>query len=172
MKRRCSLLFAILSLLACPAAAAPFSGAGAPFSGNAAGPGYAHGTWTPAVTASSTAGVPAYTTHVGSYQKIGNFVEAQFDIVLSGWTGTPSGNVTITGLPLTSTATTSDDGGCIITNYAVTGLASLTYGLTGVIAPSATVVTIYEDNNTGVTQLTAAQTGTTPTLIGVCFYHI
>jgi len=130
------------------------------------------GTWTPGVTASSTAGTPAYTTQVGSYVRIGSFIHVQFNIVLSGWTGSPSGNVTITGLPLTSTATTNDNGGCIITNYTVSGLASLSYGLTGVISTSSTVASIYEDNNTGVTQLTAAQAGTTPTLVGYCNYHI
>ena len=36
------------------------------------------GTWTPAVTASSTAGTPAYTTAVGSYIKFGHFSPGRY----------------------------------------------------------------------------------------------
>lgn len=130
------------------------------------------GTWTPAVTAAGTPGTPAYTTQVGSFVKIGTFVHAQFNMVLSGWTGTPAGNVTITGLPFTSTATTSDNGGCIITQYTVTGLAASNWGITATIAPSATVATLLSQANAGTNNVTAAQTGTTPTLIGFCNYHL
>jgi hypothetical protein len=130
------------------------------------------GSWTPAVTASSTAGTPAYTTHVGSYVAIGNFVYAQFNIVLSGWTGSPSGNVSITGLPLTSTATTNDNGGCTITNYTVSALTASNWAITGVIAPSGTSSLLYASDVSGVSNVTAAETGTTPTFIGFCMYHI
>lgn len=130
------------------------------------------GSWTPAVTASSTAGTPAYTTAIGSYVRVGSYVYAQFNLVLSGWTGSPSGNVTITGLPFTSTATASDNGGCIITQYTVTGLAASNSGIEGVIAPSGTTALLQSENNTGMANVTAAQTGATPTLIGFCNYHM
>lgn len=130
------------------------------------------GSWTPGVTASSTAGTPAYTTQVGSYIKIGSSIYVQFDLVLSGWTGTPSGNVSITGLPFTSTGTSSDNGGCIVTQYTVTGLAASNWGITGVIAPSGTTALLLSQNNTGTANVTASQTGTTPTLIGFCNYHL
>ena len=129
------------------------------------------GSWTPAVTASSTAGTPAYTTAVGSYVRMGNYIYVQFKIVLSGWTGSPSGNVTITGLPFTATSATNDNGGCLITSYTVSALAATNYGLTATIAPSTTVATLFSDGNAGVTNLTAAEAGTTPTLIGFCNYH-
>jgi hypothetical protein len=132
---------------------------------------YTPGTWTPAVTAAGTAGTPAYTTQVGSFEQIGREVHVQFTIVLSGWTGSPAGNVTITGLPSAATATANDNGGCVITQYTVTGLASTNYGIDGVIAPSATAITLYSEGNTGTANVTAAQTGTTPTLIGFCVYH-
>ena len=130
------------------------------------------GSWTPAVTASSTAGTPAYTTAVGSYVRMGNWIYEQFNIVLSAWSGSPSGNVTITGLPFTSTATTSDNGGCVITKYSVTGLTASNYTITATIAPSTTVATLLEQSNTASANVTAALTGGTPTLIGFCNYHM
>ena len=74
----------LFALLACPVEA-QISGGGTVFRIGSVG------TWTPAVTASSTAGTPTYTTAVGSYVKVGNYIYAKFDIVLSGWTGSPSG---------------------------------------------------------------------------------
>lgn len=130
------------------------------------------GSWTPGVTASGTAGTPAYTTQVGSYVKIGSFVYVQFNLVLSGWTGSPAGNVSITGLPFTSTGTASDDGGCVLTNYTVTGLTASNWSITGLISPSSTSAALFAADVTGNTAVTAAQTGTTPTLIGFCNYHL
>lgn len=130
------------------------------------------GTWTPAVTASSTAGTPTYTTAVGSYIRIGKLVYVQFNIVLSGWTGSPSGNVSITGLPYTSTSTTSDNGGCVLTNYTVSALTASNWSITGLIAPSGTSAALYAADVSGNTTVTAAETGTTPTLIGFCNYHL
>jgi hypothetical protein len=155
----------LFALLACPVEA-QISGGGTVFRIGSVG------TWTPAVTASSTAGTPTYTTAVGSYVKVGNYIYAQFDIVLSGWTGSPSGNVTITGLPFTATATASDNGGCDVTQYTVSGLTASNFGITGIIAPSATVVNLLEQGNAGTANVTAALTGTTPTLIGFCNYHM
>jgi hypothetical protein len=137
-----------------------------------ANPTYGQGTWVPGVTASSTAGTPAYTTHVGSYITVGNWVYVQFTIVLSGWTGSPSGNVSITNLPYAATGTANDNGGCQITQYTVTGLASSNYGIAATIAPSATTAVLQSEGNTGTANVTAAQTGTTPTLIGFCTYRI
>lgn len=130
------------------------------------------GTWTPGVTASSTAGTPTYTTAVGSYTRIGIEVFAQFDIVLSGWTGSPSGNVSITGLPFAATSNANDYGGCVATKYSVSGLTASNWSITGTIAPSATAAILYAADVTGNTNVTAAQTGATPTLIGFCIYHM
>ena len=129
------------------------------------------GSWTPTVTTSSTVGTPAYTTQVGSYVVMGSYVFAQFDLVLSGWTGSPSGNVSIASLPFTSTATASDNGGCVITQYTVTGLAASNWGITGVIAPSSTTALLQQHANAATAAITAAQAGATPTLIGFCTYH-
>lgn len=174
MFKKIALILASLFVFALPVPvmAAPFNGGAGGFSNNVAAPAYLQGAWTPGVTASSTAGTPAYTTQVGSYEQIGRLVHVQFKIVLSGWTGTPSGNVTITGLPGAATATVNDNGGCVVTSYTVTGLASTNYGIVGTIAPGTSAITLFSNGNTGTTNVTAAQTGTTPTLVGYCTYHI
>jgi hypothetical protein len=133
---------------------------------------YGEGTWTPAVTTTGTAGTPAYSIQEGDYTRIGREVTARFSIILSGWTGSPSGNVNISGLPFTSSATTNNYGGCAIVNYAVAGLASNNYGMSGLIQPGATVVNLLSNSNTAANFSTAAQIGTTPTIVGVCHYHV
>ncbi len=134
-------------------------------------PTYAATTWTPAITTTSTVGTPAYTTQVGSYEKIGRQVTVRFDITLSGWTGSPTGNVEISGLPVAAANTSNDYGTCAISNYTVTGLAASNIGITGLISPNTSVIILYQNSNTASSQITAAQAGTTATLIGFCNYH-
>jgi len=129
------------------------------------------GTWTPTVTTDGTAGTPAYTTQVGSWDNLGRFIRASFTIVLSGWTGTPTGNILIAGLPFTSANNANDNGGCTITKYTVTGLAASNVGITGFIPINSTQIQLFSGGNTGTTQITQAQAGSTATLIGVCQYH-
>lgn len=133
---------------------------------------YVEGTWTPAITTSGTVGTPAYSVQVGSYTRIGRIVVAQFSITLSGWTGSPTGNVSISGLPLAATGTTNDSAACAISQYSVSGLAALNYGIVGTISPSATQVNLYSQGNSGTTAITAAQTGTAASFIGNCVYHV
>jgi hypothetical protein len=60
-------------------------------------------TWTPAIAfGGGTTGI-TYTTQTGTYYKIGNVVFIYAKIVLSS-KGSSTGNLTITGLPFTSTA--------------------------------------------------------------------
>lgn len=71
---------------------------------------YTEGTWTPAVAPSGTAwgASPAYTVQVGTYTRIGRAVHFQLYVQ---WTlsssGTPTGNVQISGLPYTSKNTSN-----------------------------------------------------------------
>ena len=132
---------------------------------------YAATTWTSAVTTTSTVGTPAYTIQVGSYEKLGRQVTVRFDITLSGWTGSPTGNVQISGLPVSSANTSNDYGTCSISNYTVTGLAASNIGISGLIAPNTSAIILYQNSNTASSQITAAQIGATATLIGFCNYH-
>lgn len=131
--------------------------------------GATQGTWTPVLTA-NTPGTPAYSTQTGTYEINGRQVTARFAILLSGWTGSPSGAASITGLPGGGTAA-GDQGTCVISQYAVSALAALSYGVSGGVAANTTVISLLENNNTGQTTLTAAQLGTIPLLVGSCFYR-
>lgn len=133
---------------------------------------YVEGTWAPAITTSGTVGTPAYSVQIGSYTRIGRIVVAQFSITLSGWTGSPTGNVSISGLPLAATGTTNDSAACAISQYSVSGLAALNYGIVGTISPSATQVNLYSQGNSGTIAITAAQAGAAASFIGNCVYHV
>jgi hypothetical protein len=61
------------------------------------------GTWTPAFSGGITAGDTTYTTQVGSYEKIGRQVTIRGRITVN-LLGTLDGNVSMTGLPFTSSA--------------------------------------------------------------------
>lgn len=51
--------------------------------------------FTPTITAASTAGTPAYTTQVGEFVLAGSMVYFNLKLVLSGWTGSPSGAISV-----------------------------------------------------------------------------
>jgi hypothetical protein len=127
--------------------------------------------WTPTVTTNAVAGTPAYSVQVGSYEKYGKQVTVRFTVVLSGWTGSPTGNVLIAGLPFAATATTNDNGWCSLGFYTVAGLAASNFGLVGQVAVGASSLTLQSNSSTGVTPLTAAQAGTTAGFGGMCSYH-
>ena len=63
---------------------------------------YEEGTFTPAVTGSTTAGTATYVGRSGKYTKIGNLVQVQIFIDYNSHTGT--GDTRITGLPFTNGA--------------------------------------------------------------------
>jgi hypothetical protein len=139
--------------------------------GTACAQNYTQGTWTPAITASVTAGTPAYSVQLGTYEQIGRQVTVRFTINVSGWTGSPSGNTSIAGLPLTSANVANDDGVCHIAQYTATGLATSNVGISGAIAPNTTAILLFQASNTATSSITAAQLGTTPLLVGMCSYH-
>lgn len=63
---------------------------------------YEEGTFTPAITGSTTAGTATYVGRSGRYTKVGNQVHVQIFIDWNGHTGT--GDTRITGLPFTNGA--------------------------------------------------------------------
>jgi hypothetical protein len=66
---------------------------------------YEEGTWTPAISGTSSAGTGTYSVQVGRYTKVGNKVTVHLNLTWSAHTGT--GNMTISGLPFTSANVTN-----------------------------------------------------------------
>jgi hypothetical protein len=127
--------------------------------------------WTPVITTSGTAGTPAYTTQCGSRIIVGNLVTVWFSITLSGWTGSPTGNVSISGLPVAAANSTHDTGICSIGTFTVTGLAAGDTSLSGYIQSNTQIISLQQNGNTGSSNVTVAQFGTTGSLSGSCSYH-
>ena len=130
---------------------------------------YVATTWTPTIATSGTGGTPAYTTQIGSYEKVGRQITARFNITLSGWTGSPTGNVYIGGLPA---AAATDVGHCYISYYNVTGLSANYSGLTGYIVVGQTTPQLFTQGNINAAAVSAAEFGTTGTVAGTCIYRI
>lgn len=147
--------------------------AGLGHAANSAGgfPLYGFGSWTPTVTTAGTPGTPAYTTQVGSYEQVGRQVTLRFQVVLSGWTGSPTGNVSIGGLPAASANVAGDDGACFVSTYAVAGLAASNIGIGGIINPNTSAITLVQNANAGSSGITAAQFGAAAQVVGFCSYR-
>jgi hypothetical protein len=141
------------------------------FYANTCGFSYTASTWTPAMSTTGTVGTPAYSSQVGSYEKIGRQVTVRFAIQLSGWTGSPTGNVTITGLPVAAANAGGDYGACHVYHYSVTGLAASNVGINGFVAPNTSTISLEQASNTATTAITFAQFGTTGLVQGMCNYH-
>lgn len=68
---------------------------------------YTEGTFSPTIVGTSTAGSGTYTTQVGRYTRIGNRVLFNIQLVWSAHTGT--GNIGVSGLPITSANVTGGE---------------------------------------------------------------
>ena len=83
------------------------AGKGIDFSANPAAPGvtsellndYEHGTWTPVIEGTTSAGVGTYTAQSGRYTKIGNRVFFDVNLAWNAHTGT--GDMFLSGFPFT-----------------------------------------------------------------------
>lgn len=133
---------------------------------------YTAGTWTPVLAGTGTAGTPTYQTHVGSYEQIGRLVVARFNIITTALGGSPTGNMTITGLPFATANTTDDAGRCFVSGMSgVTLTASYTF-VGGAISPGTSTITLTQGGS-GQTGTAIATTGfaAATTLVGSCEYH-
>jgi hypothetical protein len=93
---------------------------------------YEEGTWTPTITATTTApsGV-TYNFRGGRYTKIGRMVSIQFGMQLSNAGSGGSGNINITGLPFTALSAGAYQEPAtriFVTNFTTTSYASSFYG--------------------------------------------
>lgn len=63
---------------------------------------YEEGTWTPTIGGDSTAGTQTYSSQIGRYTKIGQFIGIECRIVMTAKDAATAGNLVIFGLPFTS----------------------------------------------------------------------
>jgi hypothetical protein len=133
---------------------------------------YKEATWTPTITTSGTVGTPSYGVQEGDYTRIGREITARFSLSLIGWTGTPTGNVSVGGLPIANSATANNYAGCFVYAYTVAGLAASSFGLSGYISPGGSTVLLLQNQATGNVAVTAAEAGVGLVVQGVCNYHV
>jgi hypothetical protein len=127
---------------------------------------YEEGTWTPTLTATTTAPTVAYTTRTGSYTKVGRLVTCTSIIVLSSISG-GSGNVRVTGLPFTNGAQINV-GYIGFANGYVTGKPSQVV----VFAGTAEVVPYWDSTATASAQLPITHVGNSSALYFTVQYEV
>lgn len=100
----------------------------------------AHGSYTPVVSGSGTAGTLTYSTQVGGYARFGNIVFFWFNVITTGNSVAPVGNYQIS-LPATAATITSARWSVTIGFVNGLTLPASTYA-TGVITSAGTVLTL------------------------------
>lgn len=136
---------------------------------NIPAPLYLQGSWTPTLIGSATPGTgQTYSLQVGNYEQVGRQVTVRFAVIVTSL-GTAAGNMLIGGLPI---AAANSTGHCVISNYTVTGLATLNYGITGIIlVANPNQISLSSNSNTQSTTITVAQAGATANFQGLCSYQ-
>jgi hypothetical protein len=126
---------------------------------------YEEGTWTPTVLFSTSNGDRSYFYQVGRYVKIGNLVHVQGYLQFSE--STASGNLTIGGLPFTSSSVSLNYSSGAIYGNSLTGLSGQIQFL---IDSSATSMIVYYSGTGSRTQLTNSNTGSSSDFsFSVCY---
>lgn len=124
---------------------------------------YQENTWTPQFSTSGTVGTPTYDLQIGEYTRIGNFIMCQFDLRTTNWTGSPTGNLRVIGLPFTS-----KNSGLAVrgyyTSYQGITVPSGSFLMLRLNANS-TIIQVGRDTNVGFVDI--AMTDTTPTSLRV-----
>jgi len=137
-------------------------------SGGTALSNYVEGTWTPVLTfGGGTTGI-TYSTQRGQYIRIGNIVHYSYRLVLTS-KGSSTGAATMTGLVVTSGATSIDTLGQI-TASALTMTANYQIPYTNVAASSTTVNLFQFGSNQTINALSDTNFANTTTLIGSGWY--
>lgn len=124
---------------------------------------YQENTWTPQFSTSGTVGTPTYDIQIGEYTRVGNFIMCQFDLRTTNWTGSPTGNLRVIGLPFTS-----KNSGLAVRGY-YTSYQGITVPsgsfLMFRLNANSTIIQVGRDTNVGFVDI--AMTDTTPTSLRV-----
>ena len=92
---------------------------------------YETGTWTPVLQGSGTAGTFATSTATGKYTKVGNMVTLYCAISVASITGSPTGNLQITGLPFACITGTNANGATQTQYLGITQSALVSFSTRG-----------------------------------------
>lgn len=132
--------------------------------------------WLPVLAGSSTPGTPGYITNgqVGTWSRNNNEVTLKFFIQISSFSGPPTGNMTIAGLPLSAAATANDFGVCTISDMVGVTLDSGFTTLTGIIGSNGGTINLYEIGSTKTGQPTPISdySLSATVLAGQCVYDV
>lgn len=128
--------------------------------------------FTPAFTTSGVAGTPAYSSQVGRCAKIGNVVVCDFAIALSSWSGSPTGNVFLSGIPF---AFVNDTGSAIIGKFSGIDLGA-SHTQLGIIGSSGNKYATLWGSGSGLavsaSQLTASSLSSTAAITGTIVFTV
>lgn len=131
--------------------------------------------WTPAFAGTTIAGIFTYAVQVGFYTQIGRLVFIQFNVSISAISATvPTGNMVITGLPLTPAADANSHHGVAFTTISNFNYTNTAFELTGRIPPSDPRIFLFEsfDNVAAVNVPAANFTNAACDLRGIGFYMV
>jgi hypothetical protein len=114
----------------------------------------ASGTFTPGVAFGGASVGVTYTSTEGTYTKIGNVCFFELTIIMSN-KGSSTGNMTITGLPFTSTNASATHR----SEFAIYGsnIPTITAGLIGIVFNNVAVISPFHMSSGGAAQLTNAE---------------
>lgn len=129
---------------------------------------YEEGTWTPAITFGGGSTGITYTTQVGTYVKIGQFVYVQCNVTLSA-KGSSTGVADVTGLPFTTLNSANVFNSFPIGYYQ--NLSSVSYMVCGLINPNATSLRLQTGGTASTTSLTDANFNNNSQLVFSAMYR-
>jgi len=128
---------------------------------------YERGSWTPALAGSSTPGTFPLTASSGKYTKIGNMVTLYCAITVGTPSGSPSGNLEITGLPFGCAAGTSANGAAQIGGVGQSTVQGVSFSTRG--ASNVLYVTYIDGSN--LAQVIQAGSVATSAIIDFCISY-
>lgn len=101
-------------------------------------------TWTPTLSTDGTVGTPTYAIQAGTVTRNNNQVTISAVIQTSAWSGPPTGNLIITGLPYGSSNTSNLTAACSVIPFSGWTAATGYGNLAGFVGQNATTLYLYE----------------------------
>ncbi len=135
------------------------------------GPFPVSGSWTPIIAVDGTPGTPTFSVQVGTYEKVGRQVTVRFNVATTAWTGSPTGNLSITGLPFPAASVSNDVGVCLITQYNAIALTANYTQIGGQVGSGSSSIPIVQSGSGQTAATVAIGAVTVMNIVGYCSYH-